>query len=127
MTTAHFRGTISSTTKALYILLTLFLMVYGAVFIWLADLHLLHGSALERLRLQDAEPWSIYTALFCCGLVNLALIANHYDKRSATINYRRLASLFSGVACLTIVLGLSTGIAKTMHPAPPCVVAGSVF
>lgn len=75
--------------RAIHVALSLVLLAYGGLGVWINDLYI--PGKRKGLHLHDVPAWIMYGAIICACLVMLSVVIDHYDRRNNERHYREFA------------------------------------
>lgn len=87
----HRPNSIPLITRAINILTSFGLLIYGAYGIYTNDLYL-PGKRGPGVHLHDSPALVMFAAFICACLVMLSVVVDHYDKKSNEHEYRTFAN-----------------------------------
>lgn len=100
--------------QVIFVVFSIFLLVYGTTGIINDDLFILGGSNGSRSRaatvrtgvhLHGPAAWCIYAGMLCAVACMVSMVIDHYDKRDNEIQYKRFAEITQLLGVLFMFLG----------------------
>ena len=99
------RKHVPASIRALYIVIAVALIGYGALGLWADDLYIF-GRRHTGVHFHGKAAWIMYGAMLCCCCSVLVDVAAHYDKRAAIRPYYFIDVVSKGLGWSLFVLAL---------------------
>ncbi len=110
MNEQHTPNHIPASERLVYVILSLFLLVYGGCGVWSDHLDIPSKGGRVTLTLHGVPAWIMYGACICGCLVMLSVVIDHYDKRNNETKYKQFADVFRmlglGLVALSLVVAM---------------------